>query len=377
VPRSDQRGGVPDPTAPRPKQELGAPAVPPKAEARSGSVAVASRRSSARRAGVAEPALPAGAIPGSPAAVGQVVAAIDIGAHSAHLLVTRIGADGLEPLLDTSVPLGLGAIVDATDTLPNEHVDRLVAALRDYTGRATAMGARPPIVVATDPLRGATNAARVLARLAAEAGTGVHVLGQEEEGLLTLLGATGGRRPDPNAVVVDVGGGSTEVVTIVDGHAAVSALAVGAARLRARYADHDPPTYPEMAAMRADARIHAAPAPPVSGRAILVVVGGTASNLAKLDDRSRVDGRLTRDRLRSIATMLLATPADEVSDRFGITPQRARVLPAGLAIVEAILDRYRVGVARATDQGLREGLVIATTRAGVAWRDALPRLAAG
>ncbi len=105
-----------------------------------------------------------------------------------------------------------------------------------------------------------------------------------------------------------------------------------------------------------------------------MVVGGTASNLVKVDDDARADGLLTRDRLGRIAAMLLASPAAEVSARYGITPQRARVLAAGVAIVEAILDRYAVDVARATDEGLREGVVIAASRAGVAWRDALPRL---
>lgn len=277
-------------------------------------------------------------------------------------------------MLDTSVPLGLGSVVDATGLLPAESVERLVGALRDYVGQAAALGAGPAIIVATDPLRRAANGSRVVDHIARETGQPIHVLGHDEEGLLTLLGAARGRRPDPAMVVADVGGGSTEVVTIQDGYAMVAALAVGAARLSARYVDHDPPTYPELAAMRADALIHAAVAPRVGGSADLVVVGGTASNLAKVDERSRADGLLTRERLHDIEAMLLATPAADVSARFGITPQRARVLPAGMAIVEAILDRYGVDVARATDEGLREGVVIAGSRAGVAWRDALPRL---
>jgi exopolyphosphatase/guanosine-5'-triphosphate,3'-diphosphate pyrophosphatase len=291
-----------------------------------------------------------------------------------HLLVSRVTDEGLETVLDTSVPLGLGGIVDATGLLPAESVERLVEALRDYVAQAAALGAEPPVVVATEPLRRAANAARVLERVARDTGVPIHVLGHEEEGLLTLLGAARGSRPHAAMVVADVGGGSTEVATIADGRPTVTGLALGAARLSAHHVEHDPPEPAELDALREDARLHAGPASGTLGSTDLVVVGGTASNLAKVHDGSRTDGLLTRERLRDIEAMLLATPSAEVSARFGITAARARVLPAGMAIVEAILDRYGVDVARATDEGLREGVVIATSRAGVAWRDALPRL---
>jgi exopolyphosphatase/guanosine-5'-triphosphate,3'-diphosphate pyrophosphatase len=263
--------------------------------------------------------------------------------------------------------------VDATGFLPDATVDSLVGAVRGYVGQAAALGAGRAVIVATEPLRRAANAARVVDRVARETGEPIHVLGHEEEGLLTLLGAARGRRPDPAMVVADVGGGSTEVVTMRRGRPVVTGLALGAARLSARHLAHDPPAAAELAALHDDARLRAGHAPEEAGATDLVIVGGTASNLAKVDDRSRADGRLTRERLRDIEAMLLATPAAEISVRFGLTGQRARLLPAGVAIVEAILDRYGVDVARATDDGLREGVILATSRAGVAWRDALPR----
>ncbi len=323
-------------------------------------------------------AIPAAADADPPGATGTsdapVAAAIDVGAHSAHLLVARVATSSLETVADTSTPLGLGAVVDAEGLVPREAAGRLIDALRTYVALAAEMGAGPAVVVGTEPLRRAANAGRVLARVAAEVRVAVHVLGQEEEGLLTLLGAARGRRPDPAMVVADIGGGSTEVVTTTGGRPRVTGLALGAARLSARHVKHDPPLPEELAALHADARLNAAAALDVDGPPDLVVVGGTASNLAKVGDEARTDGLLTRDRLGRIEAMLLVTPASELSARFGITPQRARVLAAGAAIVGAILDRYAVDVARATDDGLREGVVIAASRAGLAWRDALPRL---
>jgi exopolyphosphatase/guanosine-5'-triphosphate,3'-diphosphate pyrophosphatase len=140
-----------------------------------------------------------------------VVAAIDVGSNSAHLLVARVGHD-VVPLHDESVLLGLGAAVDAHGVVPSATADTLVAALWTYASVARSLGAREIVVLGTEPFRRAADAARIVLSVGEVAGVPMHVLGHDEEGLLTLIGATGGRALTADVVVADVGGGSSEIV---------------------------------------------------------------------------------------------------------------------------------------------------------------------
>ena len=89
------------------------------------------------------------------------------------------------------------------------------------------------------------------------------------------------------------------------------------------------------------------------------------------------DRILTPARLDAAFETLCAAPAADVAARFGIRPERARILAAGAAILEAILARYGLQRATASEEGIREGTVLALARAGAAWRDRLEPLAHG
>jgi len=327
-------------------------------------------RSLARRP---EPASPARAP--SPAD-GVVVAAIDVGSNSAHLLVARVGRD-VVPLHDESVLLGLGAAVDALSVVPTAIAEALLSPLSAYASVARSLGAREIVVLGTEPFRRTADASRIVASVGEVVGVPMHVLGHDEEGLLTLIGATGGRALTADIVVVDVGGGSSEIVVAGPRRPPVtSGLPTGSARASARHVEHDPPTVDEVEAIRVEARRVMEAAPDAMPDEI-VIVGGTASNLVKVDPTGQVGGPLTRDRLDRILASLLALPAEAIAERHAIHVPRARILVAGAVLVEAILDRYGLETARATDAGIRDGAVIALARSGRAWRDALPRIAAG
>ena len=214
---------------------------------------------------------------------------------------------------------------------------------------------------------------------AVEAATGVplHVLDHEEEGLLNLLGATAGRPIVDALAVVDIGGGSSEVVVVEPGARAHSVgLPDGGASLTRRLVAHDPPTVAEMAALRAEARRVTDPAP-VASPARMLVVGGTSSNLVKIIPAAEGDRALTRPRLAGAVRTLGGAPAADVAARFGITETRCRILPAGTAILAALMERYGLEQVEAVEEGIREGLVLALARGGPGWRDRLDALAHG
>ena len=252
-----------------------------------------------------------------------------------------------------------------------------MAELARYAATARGLDACRIAFVGTQPLRRAADARAVVAAVEVATGVPLHVLGHEEEGLLTLLGATSGRPNVDALAVVDIGGGSSEVVVVEPGaHARSVGLPVGGASLTRRLVAHDPPTGPEIAALRAEAR-RIVIASPAAAPARMIAAGGTSSNLVKVIPAAARDRALTRPRLAGAFRTLGGGRAADVAARFGITESRCRILPAGAAILEALMERYGVEQVDAVEEGIREGVVLAMARGGTGWRDRLDALAHG
>jgi len=263
-------------------------------------------------------------------------------------------------------------------TIGEELTARLVAALAGYAATARRLDARWVEVVGTEPLRRALDSARVVHAVEAAVGVPFHVLDHEEEGIATLLGATAGRPVTDDTLVVDIGGGSSEFVVVGPGHhPRATGLRLGSATLTAELVTHDPPSADELQALH-DAAREGLRAAPDARPATIVAVGGTASNVARIVGLGGAGApELSRIDVRAALDVLATTPADALVARHGVNPVRARILPAGASIVLALLDRYRVGEVVVSDAGIREGVVLAASRAGRAWRDRLEALAAG
>lgn len=308
--------------------------------------------------------------------LGTIGAAVDLGSTSVHLLVARVVEHRLEPLVDESAFLGLADAVAERGSLGPVGREALVDTLAHQAWTARRSGATHLVFVATEPLRRLADAARIVAEIDAGAGVPVHVLSHEEEALLTLVGVTAGRPVRRDTLVVDIGGGSSELVSVGPRRrAAAAGLRIGAASLSVVVGPDDPPGREDLEAMRAMAREAVSTAPP--GRpSEIALVGGTASNLLKVLGEA-VEDRLDRDCLRAVRRLVLAESAAAISERTGIRQQRARLLGAGAAIVEAILERYQATDARVSQSGIREGAILAAVHAGPAWRDRLDELAHG
>jgi exopolyphosphatase / guanosine-5'-triphosphate,3'-diphosphate pyrophosphatase len=311
------------------------------------------------------------------AAEGQIGAAVDLGSTSVHLLVARVVEHRVEPLLDESLFLGLGAAAEARGLLGPAGREELADALADYASRAREIGATSITFVGTEPLRRLADAARIVAALDAASGIPLHVLGHEEEAFLTLIGVTEGRPVEHDILVVDIGGGSSEFVSVGLGRRAVAVgVRVGAARLVGGLVATDPPGAAELTMLREAAATAVATAP-ASQPSEVVLVGGTASNLLKIVPGGRVSKRLTTADIASAFQVVAGTPAKDLVEQFLVRPARARILGGGAAIVEAIMRRYGVESVRVADGGVREGTIIAVAHAGSSWRDRLEELAHG
>ncbi len=307
-----------------------------------------------------------------------VGASVDIGSNSVHLLVAGLAGHRLEPALDESVFLGLGSRVVEQGYLGARARSELIATLVHYLELAESLGAAAVTLMGTEPIRRAADAAVIVHAVEATVGAPLHVLSHDEEAYLMLIGVTGGRPVARSMLVVDIGGGSSEFCVVDPSRRPhPSGLQLGSARLTDRFVRHDPPTADEVAGMRAAAAEVVATGAPKADPDEIVAVAGTASNLLKILPEAMRDRILTRERVGTIQAILATEPAAVVAERHLVKPIRARLLPAGAAIVDAIMDRYGIDQVRVSDAGVREGAILAVDHGGPAWRDRLATLAQG
>lgn len=309
----------------------------------------------------------------------RIAAAIDVGSNSIHLLLTELGGPVLR---DESVLLGLGAMVDMEGFVPDEGVAALVEALSDYVDIAVEEGAESITLVATEPLRRASNRSRVRAAVEAATGYPLHVLSHDEEALLTVLGVLDGEAVDEPTLVLDIGGGSSEVVLLEPGaDPVVGVIPVGSARLTAQHVEDDPPTDEEILELRAEAH-HLFSSLPTGHPRRGVIVGGSGTNLIRLtteegDEDAPDSGLIDTRRTARAIEIVQATPSADLVEAFGLRERRVRQMAAGASLIEAALDCYNLDAVEASDASLREGVIFARAAAGDAWREALAALVSG
>jgi exopolyphosphatase/guanosine-5'-triphosphate,3'-diphosphate pyrophosphatase len=245
-----------------------------------------------------------------------------------------------------------------------------VALLTRYVAEARALGAEHVTVLGTEPLRRASDRSVLQADVLRATGVPLHVLSHESEAELTLLGVTAGRLPPAPLMVLDIGGGSTELIVAAPGlDPVVGALQTGSSRLGERFIHHDPPTWFELNGLRAEAaRLFEAMPQAQPSRA--VVAGGTGTNTNRLLGRLRL-GQLDAPLLDAALSALAQRPVAEIAAATGMSERRIRQLPAGIALVEAMLRRYGLKRILTSDASLREGAIHAADRAGDAWPEQL------
>jgi exopolyphosphatase/guanosine-5'-triphosphate,3'-diphosphate pyrophosphatase len=304
-----------------------------------------------------------------------VVAVVDIGTNSTRLLVAEVEDGALTELQRESIVTRLGEGVDATGALGEEPKRRVFAALDQYAEAIERHGATVRTVVMTSAVRDASNgpefAAFVHERYALQGAT----LSGDEEARLSFLGATAARDDARPLLVIDIGGGSTEM--IVGARGAVEfhvSMQVGVVRHTERHLHSDPPTAAELEALAADARptIEAAvPADVRSRVAGAVAVAGTATSCASIDlaldpyDPARVEGHaLSRARIEELRDRLAALPLAERRGVTGLDPARAPTIVAGTVVLLQVLGAFGLDAVEISEHDILWGVALDSTFAG-------------
>ena len=295
------------------------------------------------------------------------VGVIDCGTNSIRLLVADVMSGALVDVCREMRIVRLGQDVDATGRLAPEAVERTRVALVDYTAIARRAGAQRVRMVATSAIRDAANREDFFAMVRQTLGTDAEVITGDEEARLSFTGALGGLDPaDGPFVVVDVGGGSTEVVlgdwVPGDGDGsradvtAARSVNVGCVRITERHLHSDPPTPEEVSAAERFARQtlqEAFAEVPVGKARTWVGVAGTVTTLSAIaqqlpayDPGCTHLSRLSLERLRGTVEYLLASTHQQRAGNPVIHPGRVDVIVGGALIVRVLAEELhtRAGI---------------------------------
>ena len=286
-------------------------------------------------------------------------ACIDIGSNTTRLLVAECDGERLLEIYQERAFTRLGRGVVEHGEIPAAKIEEVVEVVVEQLQTARDVGAKEVHGVATAAIRRASNGVALLDAIRGVCGLSIEVLSGEEEARLAFLGVAGtlGHDPSGSLGVVDVGGGSSELVvgTAPDKIGWSTSFGVGSGDLADHYLRSDPPAAEELSTARAhivDALDGiAAPHP-----AEAVAVGGSAASLRRLAG-PLLDG----DSFARALNLLGAEPASEISRRFALDIERVRLLPAGLLILEAASELFGqpLQIGRG---GVREGVLLEAGR---------------
>ena len=286
-------------------------------------------------------------------------ACIDIGSNTTRLLVADCDRDALHEVHQTREFTHLRKDVRADGTIAPATIDGIVGVVVDQLQIARSLDCDDIHAVATAAVRAARNGPEVGRAIKAACGLELEILSEDEEARLAFIGAarTLGRPPRGPLGVVDVGGGSSELVvgTAPDQVSWSASVAVGSGVIADRWLRADPPSRDDIDA--AKATIHEA----LNGMTVpslseAIAVGGSASSLRVLAGSVLDTTAFTR-----ALELLSADRAAEVAERFGLEVDRVRLLPAGLLILQAAAERFGTALQIGAG-GLREGVLLEAGR---------------
>jgi exopolyphosphatase / guanosine-5'-triphosphate,3'-diphosphate pyrophosphatase len=284
------------------------------------------------------------------------VAAIDLGTNTTRLLVADVTDGTVDAIVRRSTITRLGEGVDARRRLLPLPITRVRNCLADYRRELESLGAERALLVATSAVRDAENGEAFLGEIEWSYGFTTRLLSGEQEADLTLRGVGA---VDGETIVIDIGGGSTELIAA----GARVSTELGSVRLTERFLESDPPAAGELEelaqAIRSVLEEH-----DLSGRRG-IGVAGTVTSLAALDlglveyDADRVHGhRLGQDAVRAQLERLAALPLAERREVPGLEPERAPVIVAGAAILLEIMRHLELPEVEVSERDLLDGAAL-------------------
>ena len=285
----------------------------------------------------------------------MLCAAIDIGSNTTRVLVAEPTEGQLRKVMEQRAYTRIGKSSQRNGAVAAEKVAEVAEVVATQVRLAEELGAEAIRTVATAAIREATNREAIAAEIARVAGVPVDVLSEHEEGRLAFLGATKtlGHPVQGEVAVVDVGGGSSEVVvgSASEGLRSVQSFKIGSGSLADDFLAKDPPSPSELRAAREYiAEFFDGVEFEQPGQA--VAVGGSATSL-----RALVGAVLEYETLERGIRVLTGAPIADVAKRFELDPRRVRILPTGVLLLEKLSELLGQPL-QIGKGGLREGVIL-------------------
>jgi exopolyphosphatase / guanosine-5'-triphosphate,3'-diphosphate pyrophosphatase len=306
------------------------------------------------------------------------VAVVDIGTNSTRLLIADVAGSHVDELERQSIITRLGQGVDRTGALADEAIARVTAALDEYRTKITQLEAQRVVGVLTSATRDASNGAAFVARVRDEYGIDARVLTGDEEANMTFTGALSGRAPaDGPVAVIDIGGGSTEVIvgTGIDEITFHVSMQLGVVRHTERFLESDPPSFEQLENLADDVRAILHEQLPEALRHSVgeaIAVGGTATSAAaialELDpyDATKVEGYELLHAILEEETADLARLTDEQRRHIpGLHPDRAPTIVAGVIILRECIRALGLQAVEVSEHDILRGAALSALRRSV------------
>ncbi len=284
-------------------------------------------------------------------------AVIDVGSNTIHLLVGEVEDGAVMPITGEKISARLGSGVDKTGRIEDARIPIAAEAITLFARLAALHGASEPAVLATSAVRDAENGPELIEEVRKRVGLKMRLISGDEEALLGFRGAVSALGPDFSpvpALVVDLGGGSAQLILgdAINGPQRQISLPLGSNRTTERFVKHNPPETEELKALR-EAVPGMLPDWKVTEGTAVVAIGGSARAVLKL-----TNDPLTVERLVKLAAEISRKPSAVLAREEGLAPERARVMPAAITTLAAVLEYFggeQLTVARG---GIREGAIL-------------------
>lgn len=301
----------------------------------------------------------------------RLLQAIDIGSNSVRSIVVEVPVGGSHRVIDDEramTRLGLG--LDTTGMLDGEAMSQTVAALKAMTDIGRSLGVTDVRAIATESVRRAANGQEFLARLHDDAGLDVEVISESEEGYLIWLSAASLTRDMPFSVVLDIGGGSVEIVQSVSNQPdSIVSLRLGARVMSERFVTQDPISDASFKALKRYVRqsLREGVTPLEPSAPMIVCSGGTITGIAAIVGSMgghRVESlhgaEISRAEVMQLLGILSHSTSKERASLPGVNPERADIMLAGTLVLAEVLKFFGAKSVLVNGKGIREGIVLDT-----------------
>jgi len=302
------------------------------------------------------------------------IAVVDMGTNSTRLLVADVEGGRITELERRSTVTRLGRGVDTSHQLASEAIDAVCDAVADYISIYEPLHPEAVTVLATSAVRDADNSGAFIAELRERFALDARILDGAEEARLTYLGACAEREPADGTLVVDIGGGSTELVVgsglEVGFH---TSLQAGTVRHTERYIKNDPPSADELEKLADDVRRLISDELARTDFFTVgegIAVAGTPTSLAAIEqeldpyDPERVHGfTLSLDAVQRMCSMLASMTLDERLEVKGLHPGRAPTIPAGTVILIQVMRAFGLHEIEVSERDILHGAALETAGA--------------